>query len=196
MDRQQSPIRPFRAAARRCRIGELGTPLAQHGTARLFASDGAALTGYSASRGREAHWDVDRRADPYQLYIEHPSGRVLEIQVPGNAHRVWARSDILRQQNTVSFSIRIQTLSDAADTIAGYLQRGDLYSAEAVAEWCDEAQGMLQAKVEDSYAAAVGAYLLLRLRRLSKMKDWARNLADLFLTPSPDLETTPDPRSR
>ena len=117
---------------------------------------------------------------PYQLRIDQLSGRALEIQVPGNAHRIWARADVLSQQSTISFSVRIQTLSDAADTIAGYLQRGDLYSAEAMAEWCDQAYGMLKDKFDDPYAAAVGAYLLLKLRRFSQMHDWGRNLANQF----------------
>lgn len=157
--------------------------LAQFGTAQLIGPDGAASAGYLASRNREAHWEVERQTRPYRLRLEQPSGSVLEVQVPGNARRVWARADMLRQQSTISFSIRIQTTSDAADTIAGYLQRGDLYSAEATAEWVDEALGLLQDRVEDPYAAAVGAYLLLRLRRFSQMRSWVRNLADWF----PDL---------
>ena len=105
---------------------------------------------------------------------------MVEIRVPGNARRVWVRADVLNQQSTVSFSIRIQTSSDAADTIAGYLQRGDLYSAEAMVDWVEQAQDMMFAKIEDPYAAAVGAYLLLKLRRFSQMHAWARNVADLF----------------
>ena len=49
-----------------------------------------------------------------------------------------------------------------------------------MAEWCDEAISMLQSKVSDPYAAVVGAYLLLRLKRFAKMHDWVRNLANWF----------------
>ena len=35
-------------------------------------------------------------------------------------------------------------------------------------------------KMDDPYAAAVGAYLLLRLKKFSEMRDWARNLASRF----------------
>jgi hypothetical protein len=157
-------------------------PLAQFGMARLIGPGGDVLPGVSASRSREAHWDVHGLPihPPYRLRIELPSGALLLVQVPGNVKNVWARADVLRDRGAVSFSVRIQTRSDAADAIAGYLHRGDLYSAEAMAEWCDEAVSMLQTKVEDPYAAAVGAYLLLRLQRYSKMQDWGRNLANLF----------------
>ena len=162
--------------------GGVALPLAQFGTARLVGPGGAPLPGVSASRSREAHWDVQSLPihPPYQLRIEQPSGSVLVVQLPGNLRSVWARADVLRERSAVSFSVRIQTQSDAADTIAGYLHRGDLYSAEAMAEWCDEAIAMLQSKVADPYAAVIGAYLLLRLKRFSKMHDWARNLANWF----------------
>jgi hypothetical protein len=39
---------------------------------------------------------------------------------------------------------------------------------------------LLQDKIEDPYAAVVGAYLLLRLKRFSQMHDWGQHLADWF----------------
>ncbi|MBR1068856.1 hypothetical protein [Bradyrhizobium liaoningense] len=154
--------------------------LAAQGTAQLIGPGDLAVPGQSVSHGREALWELQGAAQSYRLHIAEPSGRALKVQVPGNARRVWARADQFRERSTVSFSIRIQTSSDAADTIVGYLQRGDLYSAEAMAKWCDDARGMLRDKIEDPYAAVVGAYLLLRLRRFSQMQDWARNLANWF----------------
>jgi hypothetical protein len=150
-------------------------PLGQHGTAAL-TSPGTQWEGHSASSSREAYWDLQFMPAPYQLRIDQPSGHVLEVKVPGNARRVWARADVLREQSTVCFSVRIQTSCEAADTIASYLQRGDLYSAEAMAEWFGEARDTIQ----DPYAAVVGAYLLLRLRRSSQMHDLARSLAEGF----------------
>jgi hypothetical protein len=157
-------------------------PLAQFGTASLIGPGGGAIPGFSASRNREARWEVQSLPihPPYQLRIEQPSGAVLQFQLPGTVRNVWARADVLRERSAVSYSVRIQTSSHAADTIAGYLHRGDLYSAEAMAEWWDEAVGMLQSKMADPYSAVVGAYLLLRLKRFSQMHDWARNLANWF----------------
>ena len=157
-------------------------PLAQFGMARLIGPGGDAVSGDSVSRSREARWNVQSLPidPPYHLRIEQPSGAVLVVQVPGNVRTVWARADVPREQSAVSLSVRIQTQSDGADAIAGYLNRGDMYSAEAMAEWCDEALDMLESKVGDPYAAAAGAYLLLKLRRFAQMKDWARNLANLF----------------
>jgi hypothetical protein len=85
----------------------------------------------------------------------------------------------------VTFSIRVATIASTADpstadTIMSYLQRGDLYSAEAMTQWVDEAQVLLFEKMRDPYAAAVGAYLLLRLKRFNEMREWARNLANRF----------------
>jgi len=157
-------------------------PLAQFGTASLIGPGGGTIPGFSASRSREARWEVQGLPihPPYQLRIEQPSGSVLVVRVPGNVRNVWARADVLRERSAVSYSVRIQTSSDNADAIAGYLHRGDLYSAEAMAEWCDEAIGMLQSKMADPYAAVVGAYLLLKLKRFSQMRDWVRNLAEWF----------------
>ena len=102
-------------------------PLGQFGNARLIGPGGDTIRGVSASRSREAHWDVQSLPihPPYQLRLEQAAGSVLVVRVPGNVRRVWARADVLREQRDVSVSVRIQTTSDAADAIAGYLQRGD-----------------------------------------------------------------------
>jgi hypothetical protein len=158
-------------------------PLSRHATAKLTAPGGYAVKGISSSRGREIHWDVGGPPGqpPLELQIEHiESNARLDVRLPGDTRKVWARSDMVRDQGGLTFSVRISTNEPAADTILGYLQRGDLYSAEAMAEWCDEAQDMLMSKMADPYAAAVGGYLLLKLRRFAQMRDWARNLADHF----------------
>jgi hypothetical protein len=154
--------------------------LGPHGGAKLTAS-GSAVLGWSTSGGHEVHWEFGDIAErPHQLRIDDAYGSVLTVLVPGDATRVWARADQLTREGTVCFGVRIQTSSDVADTICGYLQRGDLYSAEAMAEWCEQAREMLRDKGKDPYAAAVGAYLLLKLRRFDQMRDWARNLATWF----------------
>jgi hypothetical protein len=42
-----------------------------------------------------------------------------------------------------------------------------------VAQWIGEAAGLLFEKMADPYAAAVGAYLLLQLKKFDEMRDWA-----------------------
>lgn len=153
------------------------------GTASLLDPNGEAMPGASTSRAREAHWDLagyPYRA-PFQLRIQQPSGSALLVTVPGNCCTVWARADLLRGHSATRITVRIHSTSDAADTIVGYLSRGDLYAAEAMTEWTDHAIGMLQSKVADPYAAAVGGYLLLRLQQQpSHLHSWAQNLADWF----------------
>jgi len=155
--------------------------LRTYGTVELTGVGGH-IPGVLASSGREAQWQMpdNPQQSPLALKILEHSGTRLDLRVPGNALRIWARADALRDQPSVSFSVRIATLASTADTIASYLQRGDLYSAEAMAQWIDEAAGLLFDKMEDPYAAAVGAYLLLRLKKFNQMHDWARNLASRF----------------
>ena len=160
------------------------TPLLQlrnYGSVELTGNAGT-LPGVLASSGREAEWQVPHNPQqpPLALKILEQSGTRLDLRVPGDASRVWVRADALRDRSGVSFSVRIATLASTADTIAGYLQRGDLYSAEAMTQWIEEATGLLFDKMEDPYAAAVGAYLLLRLKKFNQMRDWARNLAHRF----------------
>ena len=164
--------------------GEAETlPLSSQATVTLTAPGEYILKGVSSSRGREAHWNVGGPPgqEPLRLQIQHSeSSARLDVCVPGNTREVWARADTIREQRGQAYSVRLTTSEPTADTILGYLQRGDLYSAEAMAEWCDEAQDMLMSKMADPYAAAVGGYLLLKLKRFDKMRDWARNLAEYF----------------
>jgi hypothetical protein len=157
-------------------------PLGSYATARLLSPDRKSIPGISVARGREAHWEVhgDPLGSPYTLQIKRPCGSILEVRLPGDVQRAWARADFLREQSALTFSVRLSTTEPAADTIVGYLQRGDLYSAESMTEWIDEARDILLYKRSDPYAAAVGAYLLLRLKQFSHLHDWARNLADWF----------------
>ncbi len=155
--------------------------LRNYGRVELRGSQGP-IAGALTSTGREAQWELppDPRQPPRILTVFEQSGARLVVRVPGNATRIWARADVLRGRAAVSYSVRVATVAPAADTIASYLQRGDLYSAEAMAQWINEAAGFLFDKMDDPYAAAVGAYLLLRLKRFDAMQDWARNLASRF----------------
>jgi hypothetical protein len=154
--------------------------LGAYGKAELIGAWGP-ISGV-ASGGREVQWNLapNPRQPPLALKVFEQSGTRLELRVPGNASRIWVRADTLRDESAVSYSVRIATTASSADTIAGYLQRGDLYSAEAMAAWIDGAKELLFYKMDDPYAAAVGAYLLLRLKKFDRMQDWARNLANQF----------------
>jgi hypothetical protein len=157
-------------------------PLATYATARLLDHTGAPVTGGDVGRGDEAHWDVagPPRQPPLILDIAQPSGERLELRLPGNVRRISARAEAVGNQSNMSFSVRLSTAEPAADAILGYLQRGDLRSAEVMTEWVSEARVMLRERMDDPYAACAAAYQLLRLRAFREMQDWARNLAERF----------------
>jgi hypothetical protein len=157
-------------------------PLSSFGSARLLAPDGTSLPGTSLSGGKEAQWQPNGNPQqpPLALRVERSEAPMLTIAVPGDIQRAWVRADLVREQNALTVSIRLTTSEPTADTILGYLQRGDLYSAEAMTEWIEEAEELLLYKKNDPYAATVGAYLLLRLKRFDNLHDWAKNLADRF----------------
>lgn len=157
-------------------------PLSSFGIARLLAPGGASLPGVSLAGGREAQWQPNGNPElpPLTLRIERAEAPTLQVTIPGDVQRAWTRADLVREQNALTLSVRLTTSEPAADTILGYLQRSDLYSAEAMTEWIDEAEELLLSKKRDPYAAAVGAYLLLRMRHFGNLHDWAKNLADWF----------------
>ena len=91
------------------------------------------------------------------------------------------RSNELEDGQRVA-SVRVKTSSAHADALAGYLHRGDLYSASSMTDWAEKAEDLLQQKMADPFAAVVGAYLLLRMRNIELLHDWTRNLMDWFPT--------------
>jgi hypothetical protein len=84
--------------------------------------------------------------------------------LPGSTIEVWARLDNLSNK----FEVRVTTSSQVADTIASYVQHGNLYSAQTMAAWFDNAAALQS----EPYALCVGGYLLLRLRQQVHMGKW------------------------
>jgi hypothetical protein len=115
---------------------------------------------------------------PYELTLQVPGRRVL-IQLPGALEEVVVRADEVKDHGRV-VTVRVTTTNDLADALGAYMQRGDLHAAAAMTDWAEHAEDLLEAKISDPFAATVGAYLLLRLRRFDLMHDWTRNLADRF----------------
>lgn len=115
---------------------------------------------------------------PYTLHLE-VEGAVLIATIPGSLASTYVRADDLGDSGTL-VTVRVACLSDFANAVGNYMAHGDYYAAETMAEWADQAEQNLQSKVRDPFAAAVGAYLLLRLERYDSMRTWAKNLADWF----------------
>src|SRR5262249_7749199 len=68
-----------------------------------WSAAGVPIPGVRASSGREARWQLPQypQQPPLALKILEQSGTRLELRVPGNASRIWARADALRDQSAV-----------------------------------------------------------------------------------------------
>lgn len=118
----------------------------------------------------EARFEAPVSSQGYDL--EMSTARVkVNVRLPGSLRRLVVGIE-------GGFKVRIKTTSPIADALHGYLHRGDLHSAAAMAEWVEQADDLLMGKAANPYGAAAGAYLLLRLRRFDLMHDWPRNLAN------------------
>ncbi len=139
---------------------------------------GSPISGSVMANGREVAFKCSGYEEPLEFVAATPEGE-LHVQIPGSAMSVWARADRV-EPGLLHFAVRIATRDPNADALTEYMARGDMRSAETMASWVDSAQGMLFEKTENPYAAAAGAYLLLRLQRFDEMHDWAKNLAERF----------------
>lgn len=114
----------------------------------------------------------------YILTLQMSSGSV-RVRLPGSAREVIVRSDALEDGKRIA-SVRVRTSSVTADALVSYLLRGDLYSAASMVDWAEKAEDLLEDKMADPFAAAVGAFLLLRTRQVDRLHDWTRNLMESF----------------
>jgi hypothetical protein len=160
----------------------VSVPLGFDKTAQVFGPNGARLPGKSNPTQDEATWELGNGSDvdpPSRLEVLHPGG-VFYVLLPGNTQSIYARTDEIEEGRTVVFGVRLATRQPMGDAVLGYLESGDLHAAGTMVTWVEEARAMLEGKLEDPYAAAIGGYLLLKLRRFDLMHDWVRNLANWF----------------
>lgn len=163
----------------------VGNEAGSGAVARLLDPYGDPVRGRVVAMLGDVEWSVPGPPfeRPFELHLLRPDGGEVRMRVPGNATRVWARSDVLPREGTRVYSVRVQTDMAVADTIMNYLGRGDVSAAETMRGWAARSERLLQSKMQDPYSAAVGAYLLLRLQAFEQMHDWSRNLANSFEFP-------------
>jgi len=135
-------------------------------------------SGRASLDGRELAYSPPVQGRPYTLRVWVGETQLV-VSLPGRLDATYVRVDEVGEGGRL-VSVRVSTTSKDADTVGAYLTRGDYYAAETMASWADEAVEMLREKMENPYAATVGAYLLLRLERFDLMRDWAHNLATGF----------------
>lgn len=158
--------------------------LGSWGTASIFDASGQPVSGSGHLSGREAVWESGKgegsEKEPFELSLQMHSGAEARIRIPGNFRSIVARADRLRAEGSITYSIRVLSANPVADTVFNYLGRSELMAASAMSEWAERAEFLLQSKVRDPFAAALGAYLLLKLGQFDSMHQWAKNLADWF----------------
>jgi hypothetical protein len=115
---------------------------------------------------------------PYELILD-AADLSVKVRIPGTTKELLVRSDEVESGRRI-LTVRVRTTNPFADSIGAYMNRGDLHSAAAMTDWAEKAEDLLQDKMADPFAAAAGAYLLLRLRRFDLMRSWTKNLADWF----------------
>ncbi|MFN8468414.1 MAG: hypothetical protein U0X20_22845 [Caldilineaceae bacterium] len=86
--------------------------------------------------------------------------------------------DIVRQL-TGPLAPELHLPNVGADSTLRYYERG-LLDQVRTAIGAISFERLLQQKMADPIAAAVGAYMLLRLGELDRLHDWTRNLANMF----------------
>jgi len=150
------------------------------GRATLTDSQGEVVLVSSRTSGRKATWRLhnDPRTEPLRLEIETPDDRLALITIPGNIRRISTHAITTPRQQRIIYKVRMQSDQPAQDTILNYLRLGKMDAAQGMLPWAPTSEQLLSDKRSDPYAAAVGAYLLLRLQHFELLHDWPRNLAD------------------
>jgi hypothetical protein len=154
--------------------------LGHYGLAQVLGPAGQPLPGRNMSRGAKWKLTPEPTGPPLSMVIVPSPGAELTVRLPHDLTGIRLRTQGSRKRETLTMTINLKTTEPAADAILGYLQRGDLYSAQAMTQWVVRAKEMLFDKMKNAYAASVGAYLLLRLRMFNHLHDWPKNLADRF----------------
>jgi Restriction Enzyme Adenine Methylase Associated len=114
------------------------------------------------------HFDVDRQSNLLQLGSPGIRWRFVSLP-PGSGVDV-----TVSPRGEDDLAVEVTTQSAEAEALLGYLRTGAVEGANATAE------ELLQQKLGDPIAAAIGGYYLLRAARLDRLSDWGPNLSEWF----------------
>jgi hypothetical protein len=173
----------LRSSADRLAFRSVSLALEAQHTARL--KDGTEVTTTSSSGepaeaivgedGRGVSFRFPSDSMSYDLVVKSASNE-LRVRLPGGMQDLSVDAEEVADRRLVT--VRAATRIPDADALGAYITRGDFYSA---ASMTSESYGAKEGA--DPSAAALNAYVLLRLRRFDLMQEWVRNLADRW----PDL---------
>ena len=120
------------------------------------------------------------RHDPFQpliMQLLRPEMKPLNVVLPVSPKAPCYVA--LQKIDDGQSSLDIRLAHATADLFLRYIQCSHTEQAEVTSEAL-QAEDLLRDKMDDPIAAAIGAYSLLRFRRLDKVRDWAANLASGF----------------
>jgi hypothetical protein len=167
---------------------------AQDVAAKLRAFSGNILLGNAQSRHDEG-WLVPLPApsqgmakfnvfagDGRFVQLLQPKVPTLNVALPICISPPKGCQLVLTQQSDGLLSVEVHLEHTAADTLLRYFQRGFLEQAVAMSTSdALQAEQLLYEKSSHPFAAAVGAYALLRLGDLDRLHNWTENLNNRFM---------------
>ena len=115
----------------------------------------------------------------YRFNLDHRPN-VLQVGGPGIGWRLVSLPALAGVDVTVSpqgeddLVVEVTTQNAEAEALLGYLRTGSGEAADVTAE------ALLQHKLGDPIAAAIGGYYLLRTANLGRLAEWAPNLSEWF----------------
>jgi len=121
--------------------------------------------------------DVPQAPHLLQIGGEEVAWRLVALPPGGPVRVALTRSPT---EEGDSLEITVGRAEPDNELIMSYLARGAIADADRVADAWDAADLMLYAKRHDPVAAAAGAYLLLKNRRLQRRQSWVDNLVEWF----------------
>lgn len=116
---------------------------------------------------------------PAFVRIDQPRSRPLTLATPSLP---WQTSTlVVTSQPNKCWSLDLHLANGVANLLLHYRASGQARAAAETLEspWLD-AESLLQGKMSDPLAAAVGAYALLRFADLDRLHNWTKNLFSRF----------------
>lgn len=156
-------------------------PVAERFFLRFLPADNAPRVSVDSSREREGTTELVlellARAEGLVFAQLCSKGKIpINLALPLAPHTASERCRLTVSSNA-SLSARVELASVEAQTVAAYLEQGQM---KAAARLITNAEELLNSKMSDPLAAALGGYAILRAGQLERLHDWPLNLSRSF----------------
>ena len=118
----------------------------------------------------------------YALQFGGPNIPWKVVALPSTYRRVMVlvRPSVAPAGRAHPLEVVVSSTDWNVESLLSFMQSGDMNAANDLVEKSNLAELLLYSKMEDSNAAAVGGYFLLRSGSLERLHNWANNLAQWF----------------